>query len=74
MPKKIGNYLVITSPKIHKPSKDVATPRTADETMWVTGEVTLIERREERHIKKPRVPFFYNLSIQELEGKQRHVR
>ena len=56
-PKKKGSYLVIISPKIHKPSKDAATPRTADETMWVTGEVTLMERRDERHIKKPRVPF-----------------
>jgi hypothetical protein len=25
--------------------------------MWVIGEVTLMERRDERHIKKPRVPF-----------------
>lgn len=45
------------SPKTQTPSKDAATPRTADDTMCVIGEVILIERREEMHIKKPRVPF-----------------
>jgi hypothetical protein len=38
------------------PRRDAATPLTADETIWVIGEVVLIERSVAILIAKPRVP------------------
>jgi len=42
--------------KSQAPRIDAATPRTAEETMWVMGEVTLMESRLAMFIKKPRTP------------------
>jgi hypothetical protein len=50
-------YLVMTSWNNRIPRSDAATPRTAEETMWVIGEVTLIERRLAMLIKKPMAPY-----------------
>lgn len=52
-------YPVITSWNNHIPSTEAATPRTAEETMWVMGEVTLMERRLAMLIIKPRIPYEY---------------
>lgn len=46
----------ITSPNSHMASTDDATPRTADEIMCVIGDVTLIESKLARLIKKPSTP------------------
>jgi hypothetical protein len=35
---------------------EAATPRTAEDTMWVMGEVTLMESRLARLIMKPSTP------------------
>lgn len=48
----------MTSLNTHTPRKEAATPRTADETMCVIGEVTLMERRLAILIKKPSTPCF----------------
>jgi hypothetical protein len=50
-------YVLRTSPKTHIPSTAPATPRTALETMWVIGEVTLIDSRLAKLIKKPSTPY-----------------
>jgi hypothetical protein len=50
-------YLLRKSPKTHIPSTAPATPRTALETMWVIGEVTLIDSRLAKLIKKPSTPY-----------------
>jgi len=65
----VARPLVIISLKTHTPSKDAATPRTADDTMCVTGEVTLMERRDEIHIKKPRVPVSKEPHINVTKGE-----
>jgi len=39
------------------PRREAATPRTAEETICVMGEVTLIDKREAMDIRKPRMPF-----------------
>lgn len=46
----------MTSLNTQTPRKDAATPRTADETMCVIGDVTLMERRLAILIKKPIIP------------------
>ena len=38
-------------------NRDPATPRTADDTMCVMGEVTLIESKLAMLIKKPMTPY-----------------
>ena len=48
---------MITSLKSHTPNIEAATPRTADETMWVMGEVTLIDNKLAMLIKKPNMPW-----------------
>lgn len=50
-------YVVITSWNSHMPRREAATPRTADETIWVMGEVTLIESKLAILIRKPKRPF-----------------
>jgi hypothetical protein len=47
---------VMTSLNSHTPSTDPATPRTAEETIWVMGEVTLIDNKLAMLIKKPNTP------------------
>ena len=42
--------------KSQTPRKEAATPRTAEDTMCVIGEVTLMESREARDMRKPNVP------------------
>jgi hypothetical protein len=39
------------------PRSEAATPRTADETIWVMGEVTLIERRLAILMRNPKTPY-----------------
>jgi hypothetical protein len=51
-----ATYDVRMSWNNHIPSKDAATPRTAEEIICVTGEVTLIERRLEMLIRNPNTP------------------
>lgn len=65
---KLNTYARITSRKSHIPRRDAATPRTADEIICVIGEVTLIESRLARLIKKPRVP--YQMSVASDQTKQ----
>lgn len=50
-------YVLMISLKSQTPSIDAATPRTADETMCVMGEVTFIESRLAMLIKKPNTPW-----------------
>jgi len=38
------------------PRREAATPRTAEETMCVIGEVTLMERRLAMLMRKPKTP------------------
>jgi hypothetical protein len=45
--------------KSHIPRRDAATPRTAEETMCVMGEVTLIERRLAMLIRNPSTPWLW---------------
>lgn len=52
-------YVVIISWNSHIPSRDAATPRTAEETMCVIGEVTLMESRLAIFIRNPRRPYIY---------------
>jgi len=52
----VGTYVVMISWKSHIPRSEAATPRTADETMCVIGEVTLIESKLAMLIMKPRIP------------------
>lgn len=47
----------MTSWKSHTPSPEAATPRTADETMCVMGEVTLMDMRLATLIRKPNTPY-----------------
>ena len=62
----VGTYCVTTSWKSHTPSSDAATPRTADETMCVMGEVTLMDIKLARLMRKPNAP--YSKSRSELIG------
>lgn len=48
--------MVMISWKSQRPRREAATPRTAEETIWVMGEVTLIDRRLAILIKNPRTP------------------
>ena len=54
--RKRWTYVLMMSLKSQTPSIDAATPRTADETMCVMGEVTLIESKLAMLIKKPNIP------------------
>jgi hypothetical protein len=56
---KLGKstHVVIISEKSHMPRREAATPRTAAETMCVTGEVTLIDKRVAILMRKPKVPY-----------------
>lgn len=47
----------MTSLNTQTPRKEAATPRTADETMCVIGDVTLMDRRLAILIKKPITPY-----------------
>jgi hypothetical protein len=46
----------MTSENNHIPRREAATPRTAEETMCVMGDVTLIESKLARLIMKPTTP------------------
>jgi hypothetical protein len=46
----------IMSPKYHIPNMEAATPLTAEDTMCVMGEVTLMDNRLARLIIKPSAP------------------
>jgi len=48
--------IVIISWNNHIPKRDAATPRTAEETMCVMGDVTLMERRLAILMRKPTTP------------------
>jgi hypothetical protein len=54
---KQATYDVKMSWNNHMPSKEAATPRTAEEIICVTGEVTLIERRLAMLIMNPSTPW-----------------
>lgn len=41
----------------HIPKSEAATPRTADETMCVMGDVTLIDRRLAILMRNPKTPY-----------------
>ena len=51
-----NTHVVTTSLNNQTPSTDPATPRTAEDTMWVIGEVTLMDNRLAMLIKKPKTP------------------
>lgn len=44
------------SPNNHIPNREAATPLTAEDTMCVMGEVTLMDKRLARLIIKPSAP------------------
>ena len=54
---KLNTYELRISSNNNTPRRAPATPRTALETMWVIGEVTLIERRLAILIKNPSMPY-----------------
>ena len=60
-----------TSWKSHTPRSDAATPRTAEETMCVIGEVTLIESRLAMLMRKPNTPCWESITSQ--RQRQRYV-
>ena len=60
--------------KIQTPRKDAATPRTADETMCVIGEVTLMESKEARLIRKPKVPCAVKVLVQSILTEYSRIR
>ena len=47
----------MTSEKTHTPRKDAATPRTADDTICVMGDATLIDKRLAMLMRKPITPY-----------------
>lgn len=53
---ELGTHVVITSLKSHMARTEPTTPRTAEETIWVMGEVTLIDNKLAMLIKKPKMP------------------
>jgi len=61
--------VVITSPKSHTPNIEPATPRTADETIWVIGEVTLIDNKLAMLIKKPKIPVIAEPQMKVFRGE-----
>jgi len=61
--------VVITSLNNHTASIEPATPRTADETMWVMGEVTLIDNKLAMLIKKPKIPVIAEPQRKVLKGE-----
>ena len=58
---------MILSWKSHLPRREAATPRTAEETMCVMGEVTLIESRLAMLMRKPRTPCATTVQIRHCE-------
>lgn len=50
------SHLVMTSPKTKTAMKDWTTPRTAEETMCVIGEVILMLRKPAMQMRKPITP------------------
>lgn len=61
--------VVITSWNNHTPSTEPATPLTAEETMWVMGEVTLIDNKLAMLIKKPKTPVIAEPQRKVLNGE-----
>jgi hypothetical protein len=49
-------HVVMMSWNSHMPSRDAATPRTAEDTMCVIGEVTLMDSRLAMLMRKPMIP------------------
>lgn len=49
-------YVVMTSWNNHIPKSEAATPRTAEETICVIGEVTLIDKRLAILMRNPSAP------------------
>jgi len=66
-------HVVITSLNNHTPSTEPATPLTAEETMWVMGEVTLIDNRLAMLIKKPKTPWVYRQAMAHSCLQVRHT-
>jgi hypothetical protein len=62
-------HVVMISWNNHMPRREAATPRTAEETICVMGEVTLIDKREAMDIRKPRMPFKKGDSISSQKGQ-----
>lgn len=52
-----GTYVERNSLKSDIPRRALATPRTALETIWVMGDVTLIESKDAMLIKNPITPY-----------------
>lgn len=59
---------VMTSWNSHIPSIEAATPRTADETMCVIGDVTLMDNKLAILIRKPRTPVINDPHIKVCKG------
>lgn len=54
---RLGTYTEMISLNNDQPRIDAATPRTADETICVMGEVTLMESKLAMLIKNPKTPY-----------------
>jgi hypothetical protein len=52
----LGTYPVMRSPKNQTLSSVCTTPRAADDTICVTGDVTLMERKPAMQMRKPTTP------------------
>lgn len=50
-------YVLMISWNSQTPSMDAATPRTAEDTICVMGEVTLMDSKLAMLIKKPNMPY-----------------
>lgn len=69
-----ATHVVMISWNNHIPRSEAATPRTAEETICVMGEVTLIESKLAMFIRKPRRPYddgsiSYECALHESKGK-----
>ncbi len=64
-------YCVTMSWKSHTPRRDAATPRTAEETICVMGEVTLIDIKLARLMRKPNAPYGNGVSSDASHGQSR---
>ena len=53
---EMTTYTEMISANIAQPRIDAATPRTADDTMCVMGEVILMESKLAMLIKNPKIP------------------
>jgi len=60
--------LLMRSPNSHTPKKDAATPRTAEDTICVIGDVTFMDNKLAMLIKNPTTPAIADPHKKVLKG------